>query len=145
MKPRLRVSIDAMREYFVHDLGYLRGPATHAAWTSARALILAPSADFRAEGYRLLMRLHRAGLSDSLDRPIAAVLADALAREARGIATGLGQLFDRTIASAVARFRGKFGPDPTRLLGTRILAVKAARSGERGVLVVDYEYVLPLI
>lgn len=144
MTGRLGIRADATREYLAHDLGYLREPVARAAWLSARALMAAPSEGRRADGFRMLMRLHRAGLSGRLDPAIGATLADAIAREKRGTGTGLGHLFDRTVADAVSRFRASSQSDPKRLVGSRILAVKSARPGERGVLVVDYEYVLPL-
>jgi len=49
------------------------------------------------------------------------------------------------IEKAVETFYAGANPDPRRLIGSRVLVVKTARPGERGVLVVDYSYVFPLM
>ena len=99
----------------------------------------------RSEAYKLLMRTHSGNFSTSIDRRIEEELRDATTRERRGESTGLWQAYDEAIAAAAATFRADAKPDPRRLIGSRILVVKRAHDRERGVIVVDYSYVFPLL
>jgi glycosyltransferase involved in cell wall biosynthesis len=135
----------AVHERLTHDLRPLRAPAAWTIWIAARVLLAAPSPGLRARGFGLLTRLHSSGFSPAVDRLVIDVIRDAVAEERRGRDTGLGILCDRQIHGAVAAFRGGTNPDPKRLIGSRMLVVKTWRPGERGVLVVDYTYVFPLL
>ena len=145
MSPRLSIFKTAARERLAHDLGVLKDPIARSVFQAARLAHSAGSASRRASAFAWLMRLHSGAFSPAVDARIAREIHDATALERRGTATGLYTLYDRVIQTAVQTFHAAPGPDPHRLIGSRILVVKAYRPGERGVLVVDYSYVFPLL
>jgi glycosyltransferase involved in cell wall biosynthesis len=145
MSARRTILSGSVRERLTYDLRPLRAPAAWTIWIAARLLLSAPSPRLRARGFALLTRLHSGGFSPAVDRVVIDVIRDAVATERGGRDTGLGVLCDRQIHDAVAAFRGGTNPDPTCLIGSRMLVVKTWRPGERGVLVVDYTYVFPLL
>jgi len=99
----------------------------------------------RAKGFDILMRAHHMALSPAIDRRIVDQLARATALERTGVATGLWQFYDDTVRGAVSDFRRKANADPRRFVGSRLLVVKGAKPGERGVIMADYTYVFPLL
>lgn len=145
MRIQIWILNDIAREWLTHDLGPLREVAAHLAFWFGRALIRIPSVTIRASGFRFLMRLHRAALSPSVDRRITREIRSAMEREHSGSPTGLRVLFDTMAESSVRDYLSHFGPDPTIQLGKRILVVKSPSNGERGVVIVDYEFALPLM
>jgi len=145
MSARKTILAAAVRDRVTYDLRPLRAPTAWTLWTAARALLASPWPRLRARGFGLLTRLHTGALSPAVDRLVVDVIRDAVAEERRGQDTGLRALCDRQIHDAVAAFRAGVNPDPKRLIGSRMLVVKAWRPGERGVLVVDYTYVFPLM
>jgi hypothetical protein len=54
-------------------------------------------------------------------------------------------LYDDAVNGAVADFRKSPGAGAKRFIGSRILVIKSATPQERGVIVVDYQYVFPLM
>src|SRR5579864_624100 len=135
---------DALREAVAYDLGGLKALVAAGGYaTAAAAPLLGPAAGRRR--FAILTRLHNGLLSPTIDRLITKDIAEALQQEREGRRTGLGRLFDDVIARSVADFRRSRDPDPARLLGVRLLVIKGARPRERGVLVVDYSYVFPLL
>ena len=93
----------------------------------------------------MLMRLHSAAWSPSVDARILERIRQADALERGGQASGLWELYDKTVHKAARKFLAGSNPNPLRLIGSRVLVVKAARPGERGVIVVDYSYVFPAL
>jgi glycosyltransferase involved in cell wall biosynthesis len=89
--------------------------------------------------------LHSGALSPRVDEQITALTAAALAKPSSPEGAGLSQLFNQVAADAVRGFKDPSGRTRTTLLGARVLAVKAAKPAERGVIVVDYSYVFPLM
>ena len=135
---------DALREAVAYDLGALKPLVAAGGYAAATlAPLLAPAIGNRR--FAILTRLHNRVLSPTVDRLITKNIADALEQEHEGRPTGLGSLFDDWIARSVSAFRQSRHPDPARLLGVRLLVIKGARPRERGVLVVDYSYVFPLL
>jgi len=132
----------AAAEHLALDLGPLGTPLALTAVAGIRVL---ERAGREPLAFRALMKTHAAALSSGVDRTIVRMLKRALAAERAGTATGLGQLFDQTIDEAVREFKSSAKPRATRLIGTRILAVKPSRPGERGILIVDYNFVFPLL
>jgi glycosyltransferase involved in cell wall biosynthesis len=93
----------------------------------------------------MLMRLHSAAWSPSVDARILDAIRSADRRERDGHPTGLWALYYQTAADAARKFQAGPNPDPARLIGSRILVVKSARPPERGAIVVDYSYVFPTL
>jgi glycosyltransferase involved in cell wall biosynthesis len=134
-----------MRERLTYDVRPLRAPVAWTIWIAARILLVAPSRRLRGRAFHLLTRLHSGAFSPAVDHRIVDTIRKAGARPRRGEDTGLGALYDQRIRVAVATFRAGANPDPKRLIGSRLLVLKAWNPGERGVLVVDYSYVFPLL
>ena len=145
MSARLNILKAAFRERVTYDLGPLREPIARGVSAGAKALIGTGSPALQARGFGLLMRLHSGAFSPEVDRRILQRIHDDTERERQGHATGLWSFYAHTIQATVEAFYKSSNPNPTRLIGSRILVVKAARPGERGVLVVDYSYVFPLL
>jgi glycosyltransferase involved in cell wall biosynthesis len=145
MSARRTILAAATRERLTYDLGPLRAPVAWTVWVAARVLLAAPSPRLRARVFGPLMRLHSGAFSPAVDRRIIDVVRDAAAGERHGRDTGLSALYDEQVRVAVAAFRAGTKADPKRLIGSRILVVKSWKAGERGVLVVDYSYVFPLL
>jgi glycosyltransferase involved in cell wall biosynthesis len=145
MSASLSIFKAATREYLAHDLGALKEPIARSVFQAARLIRSRASMPRRARAFAWLMRLHSGAFSPAVDRRIADEIRDATAREHQGQATGLYALYDQVIEKAVETFYAGANPDPRRLIGSRVLVVKTARPGERGVLVVDYSYVFPLM
>jgi glycosyltransferase involved in cell wall biosynthesis len=93
----------------------------------------------------MLMRLHSGALSKTIDARIAALFRSELAKYRDGRSPGLSALFDGLIAEAVDGFYRGDKPNPERLIGSRLLVIKSWSPGERGVLVVDYSNIFPLV
>jgi glycosyltransferase involved in cell wall biosynthesis len=142
---RSQIARAAFRERLTYDLRPLRRPVARVAHAFATSLLASPSLDHRARAFALLMRLHSSGIADSLDQRIISRIARAMEAERHGRATGFGALLDQTIREAIGSFFSSPKPDPVRLIGSRILVVKPYRPSERGVIVVDYSYVFPLL
>ena len=122
----IAIARTAVRERLTHDLRPLRGPAATGAYAAAKVLLASKAVDRRARGYRLLMRLYSSGFAFSLDGQLARLFKEAIASEQRGAATGLGQVINESVQSAVSDFKGGANPDPRRLVGSRILVVRSA-------------------
>ncbi len=141
MQPRLAIAKSALREHVGFDLGWLRQPVG--------ATLLGASGMLRAAGKReraaaLLMQTHHVAFSAAIDRRVVERIAGDSTLERQGQATGLWDTYRSTIAQAVGDFR-RAGRAVGSLVGSRILVVKAARPRERGIIVVDYTYVFPLL
>lgn len=145
MGPRAAVARAATREFLAHDLGPLRGPVARSAYWAGLALLLSPSQDLHARAFKLLMRLHSGAFSEAVDRHVLAVIRDALAHQGGKYSRAVRTLFEQTTTDAVRTFHAAANANVSRLIGSRILVVKAARPDERGVIVVDYSYVFPLM
>jgi glycosyltransferase involved in cell wall biosynthesis len=142
MSVRPSILKSAAREHLAHDLGPLRAPAAAALYGIGAGLAAAGS---RAKAFRWWMRLHSGAFSPSIDRRIESRIADATQSELSGRPTGLWAAYDEAIGESARALAGSAPDAAERLLGSRILVVKRARPGERGVLVVDYSYVFPLM
>ena len=118
---------------------------TPAALTATVAANMLSATGQKAQAAALLMKTHSAGLSRTVDRRILARLSNAVALERQGHLTGLRDLSSRTISAALTSLSDSPNPDPRRLIGTRLLAIKSPRPGERGVIVADYNYIFPLL
>jgi glycosyltransferase involved in cell wall biosynthesis len=145
MSARVSILKAATREHLTHDLGLLREPVARSVYAAATLLLATSSPSNQARGFALLMRLHSGAFSASVDRMIVAQIRDAMTRERQGQSTGLLGSYDRAISLSVEAFNLAANPNPMRLIGSRILVVKSSRPRERGVLVVDYSYVFPLL
>jgi len=145
MNAGIAIPRSRLREHVTHDLGPLRAPAARLAYVTALALSRSPRPSTSARGFAMLMRLHSGALSPRVDRAIVERLRQTLASE-KGSGSGpLSTFFEHVIADAVHKFLAGPNPTPARLIGSRILVVKSHRPGERGVIVVDYSYVFPLM
>jgi glycosyltransferase involved in cell wall biosynthesis len=131
----------ALRERVTYDLGPLRTPTAYALLGTYYALC---AVGRRAEAFRLLMRLHSSGQAIMLDRQIAQRIRCATVAERSGAMTGLWATYDKCVSETVAWFQST-GWTLGNLLGSRMLVVKSFRPRERGVIVVDYSYVFPLL
>ena len=136
------VAQTSIRERLVHDLGFLKDPIARTVFTLGNLLQGSPSLRQRSGGLQLIMRLHSGAFSDQVDRRIAGVIREAMSQRND---RSLTALYDRTISNATDAFYRSNNPDPSRLIGSRILVIKSHRPGERGVLLVDYSYVFPLM
>jgi len=145
MHVRTALAQAALRERLTYDLGPLATPVAGGLYTAASALTRSPSLEHRARGFGMLMRLHSAAWSPSVDARILDAIQSADRRERDGHPTGLWALYDQTAADAARKFQAGPNPDPARLIGSRILVVKSARPPERGAIVVDYSYVFPTL
>ena len=145
MDVRLGLAQAALREHLTYDLGPFGAPVSAGLYAAARGLTSIGSPAHRARGYATLMRLHSAAWSATIDAKILDTIARAEHEERSGHATGLWALFRSAAAESARQFRAGSKPDPLRLVGSRLLVVKAARPNERGVLVVDYSYVFPAL
>lgn len=145
MNPRFSILKARAREHLVHDLGPFGRPVAEGLLLTAEGLLRARSVSAQARGFALLMRLHSGAFSASVDRRVVERIRELTARERSGRPTGLWDFYDRFVAEAVTRFRAGHKPTASRLIGSRILPVKSWRPGERGVLIVDYSYVFPLL
>jgi glycosyltransferase involved in cell wall biosynthesis len=143
MTPRALVARAATREVLSHDLGPLREVAARVLYRAAKVVLAAGSPRRQAQALNALLRLHSGAFSPSVDRQIADLLRLALHRRGSREGAALPQLFRQTAADAAHQHRTS--AKPTRILGARALVVKAWKPGERGVLVVDYSYVFPLM
>ena len=133
------------REFLAHDLGAVGGVFANAARWSAYALSRLPSLRARSRAATIMMRLHSGAFSSNVDAGVVDWIREASVMERRGTKTGLWASYDDAIESGRQAFLSGARPDPRRLIGSRMLVTKSARTGERGVLVVDYQYVFPLL
>lgn len=145
MSARRSILKAAVRERVTYDLGGLRAPIAETFFGLGRAMLASGDPNRQAKALALLMRLHSGAFSESVDRRILAIIRDQLHGKGPGIGRGLQRLFEQLVADAVRTFRKGQNPDIRRLIGSRILVVKSWRPGERGVIVVDYSYVFPLM
>jgi glycosyltransferase involved in cell wall biosynthesis len=91
----------------------------------------------RSEALRIETSLHRNAFFEPVDRVIEARVRDA-------IGPGGGKLEGYLENLQPQPATAGFFKDPTRLLGHRILALKSPAAGEKGVLILDYSFVLSL-
>ena len=138
----LTIARAAAREHATYDLRAVGWPLGASVLAASKALRLAGSP---RQGCDLLLKAHHLRLSPGVDHRIVRTVAEATALERTGRATGLWSLYDDVISAAVANFRKTQGAGAKRFLGSRILVIKSATPQERGVIVVDYQYVFPLI
>ena len=145
MSPQKVIARAATREWATHDLGYLREVAARAVYAAGRVGVRSRNSSRSAAAFKLLLRLHSGALSPGVDRRISELTALALAEPASREGAGLRRLFEQVATDAVRSFKDPSGRTRTTLLGARVLVVKAARPAERGVIIVDYSYVFPLM
>jgi glycosyltransferase involved in cell wall biosynthesis len=144
MGVRFSIVRAAIAERLRYDLGPLREVVAQAVYVAAMVLIRTRRRSRQAQGFRLLMRLQTAAFSRRLDRRIADHIRKATNREKAGQPTGLWASYAAVVDAAV-RALSASGLEARRYVGTRLLVIKAARPGERGVLVVDYSSIFPLL
>jgi glycosyltransferase involved in cell wall biosynthesis len=142
MKAASSIAKAAIREYLTCDALALRALAGRTLGATAWML---KTAGRKPAAFRLLMKAHSAALSERLDRTVEREICAATARERSGHDTGLWALYDRVIQDSAKTFRATPDQRTSKLLGSRIIVVKTSRPRERGVLIVDYNYVLPLL
>ncbi len=138
---RYAIAKAALREFVDYDLGILRQPAGASLLAAARLLRMTSR---QAQGFDLLIRAHHPAFSPGIDRRIVDEIARCTALERSDKRTGLWDFYEQIVRTAVSTFRAT-GADPRRFVGSRILVVKRAAPRERGVLMVDYTYVFPLL
>lgn len=140
---RLTIFKAWLRETVTYDLGWLSAAAAWALYGVGRVLMFAPGVRYKAAGFRLVMRLHSSGWSTAVERRSALLIRRDTNLEGRAISTGLSACYDSVIGEAVRTHASR--TPPTRIPGARLLVVKSASHDERGVIVVDYSYVFPLL
>ena len=145
MSPQRAIAKAAIREWLTHDLGSLREVAARSVYAAARLAARSRNSNRSAAAFKQLLRLHSGALSPRVDQQITELTARALAESSSPERAGLRQLFNQVAADAVRGFKDPSGRTRTTLLGARVLVVKAAKPAERGVIVVDYSYVFPLM
>ena len=144
MSARASIGRAWLREFLTYDLGSLKGPLGQASYGAAAFMAGLPHPALRSRAHGLLMRLHSAALSPRVDRAIAKRINRAVkARNDQPDSTS--RLFQNVVEDAVNKFRADQNSQIGRLIGSRILVVKSSREGDRGVVVVDYQYVFPLL
>jgi glycosyltransferase involved in cell wall biosynthesis len=143
MTARTLVARAATRELLTYDLGPLREVAARTVYGAAKTVLATGSPHRQAQALKALMRLHSGAFSPSVDRRITSLLRQALHDRKNHEGAALSLLFRQTAAEAAHRHRTS--PKPTRILDARALVVKGWTPRERGVLVVDYSYVFPLM
>jgi len=145
MSPQRVIARAAAREWVTHDLGSMREVTARSVYAAGRIAARSRNSDRSAAALKLLLRLHSGALSPHVDRQITELTAAALADPSSPEGSGLRQLFNQVATDAVRGFKDPNGRTRTTLLGARVLVVKAAKPTERGVIVVDYSYVFPLM
>jgi glycosyltransferase involved in cell wall biosynthesis len=133
-KAALERLADTAREYARFDARLMRSTLGLAAVAASTGLRLAGK---RARSLSLDSTIHRNSFSSFADRVVERRLHWTLAHDRGLIQQHVDEL--RPAPATEALFN-----DPARLLGRRILAVKSARPGEKGVLMLDYFFVFPL-
>jgi len=131
-------------------LDYLEYDASVSRWlvgvagTAAGALLWAlPD---KSMAFRFLSRVHRSGGSGLATSLIERGLARATQRERSGHSTGLWSFYEEHIRQSVDLPQANgIVKNPLSLLGYRVLVLKAWSPGERGVLVIDYSYIFPIL
>jgi glycosyltransferase involved in cell wall biosynthesis len=100
----------------------------------------------KLRGCAVLSWLHRADYSDQANKIIAALFQrniNSQDNKKTPTAQLVYQEYIENLASTPATSR--FFVDPQRLLGTKLLVLKAPQKNEKGVIVVDYSFALPLL
>lgn len=144
MSARQAVAKAAAREFLTYDLGPLGNLAARAAFLGANATSSAGLLD-RGRALKALLRLHSGAFSEAVDRRITTQLWHALKDPASRDGQALAALFRDLTRSALQQYLNPHGRTRSRILRARALVVKAASPTERGVIVVDYSYVFPLM
>jgi glycosyltransferase involved in cell wall biosynthesis len=92
-----------------------------------------------------MSRIHRSGGSARVTTAIQRALASLHRQERSGQATGLWSFYDAHLRDSV-KLPEAAGiiKQPDTLFGYRVLVLKAASEGERGVICIDYSYIFPL-
>jgi glycosyltransferase involved in cell wall biosynthesis len=138
----LTIARAAAREHATYDLRTIGWPLGATVLAASSGLRLT---GLQNKGFDLLLKAHHLRLSAGIDQRIVRAVAEATALERSGRATGLWSLYDEAVNAAVANFRKSPGAGAKRFIGSRILVIKSATPQERGVIVVDYQYVFPLM
>jgi hypothetical protein len=138
----LTIARAAAREHATYDLRTIGWPLGATVLAASSGLRLT---GLQNKGFDLLLKAHHLRLSAGIDQRIVRAVAEATALERSGRATGLWSLYDEAVNAAVANFRKSPGAGAKRFIGSRILVIKSATPQERGVIVVDYQYVFPLL
>src|SRR5688500_8861235 len=144
MNPRMTAAKAAIRERLTHDLGPLGAMAAQAVYAGSR-LAAAVQPKSRAKVLKALLRLHSGSFSPSVDQRITHQLRSALSDMSSTDGHALASMFSEIVDGAVEQYLHPQGRTRSRLIGARALVVKQARPSERGVLVIDYSYVFPLM
>ena len=145
MTARRIVTKAAIRELLVHDLKLIHKPAARLVYAAIVGMLHGPSASLRSRGISHLLRLHGGALSESVDAAIARRIRRMLAGGASAGNASMRAYFQSVVDRAVSAFLAGHQPDPSRLIGSRLLVLKSYRPGEPGVLAVDYSHVFPLL
>ncbi len=111
------------------------------AWVGLFAGLLMAIRD-RPKAFTLLSRVHSSAFSPTVSRILETLLRYPCAK--RG-STNLERLCHSYIRQVTpTQQTQRFFDDPRRMLRTRILVLKSYRPGERGVIVIDYNFTFPL-
>jgi glycosyltransferase involved in cell wall biosynthesis len=130
-----------LREYLQFDAALFRKAVALLGLVAGSALSLAGK---KAKAFSLFSKIHRSDCSRWADRFIERWLRSN-SRKAPGGWSPLARIFAAHIEGmAPRRVTAKFFASPTDLLGTRALVLKSPGDNEKGVILIDYNYVLPL-
>jgi glycosyltransferase involved in cell wall biosynthesis len=131
----------ALGEFLGFDARVLQRLVTAPALLAGFVLLGLPD---KRLGASILTRLHRSGYSDLAAGLVERWLRSAVRHTPRCRPTTLEACYNTCCRLAIGA-RAVGAADPHRLLGTHVLVLKTPRPRERGVLVIHYSYVFPLL
>jgi glycosyltransferase involved in cell wall biosynthesis len=131
----------AVAEQLNDRLSALASVAGHLGSSWAPALRALGKGDL---AWSVLTAIHRKG-SAAAARRIETQLIEALSEAGNADRAGLAGYLIRSSQQIVASFLATPGQSAKRLIGTRMLVVQAAEADQKGVLIVDYNHVFPLL
>jgi len=133
----------AALDYLEYDASFSRWLVGVAGTTAGALLWAMPD---KTMAFRFLSRVHRSGGSHLATAFIERVLAGATRRERSGRTTGLWDFYDEHTRRSVQLPQANgIVKNPLSLLGYRVMVLKSWSPGERGVLVIDYSYIFPIL
>jgi glycosyltransferase involved in cell wall biosynthesis len=133
------VCLADLREWLEFDSTLYR---VLSAWVLLAAGLVLLAARARLRALLLLTKLHRAAFSRRASRIVERVVRS---EGAKAGPTGTPSVYQRHIeCTSCTSATIKFFRDPRKLLGTRVLVLKSPAPQERGVLLLDYNYIFPL-
>ncbi|HYL81763.1 MAG TPA: hypothetical protein VEU07_13170, partial [Candidatus Acidoferrum sp.] len=141
LRQQLSLGRAALGEYLEFDARFLQRLATPPALLAGFSLLGLPD---KRLGASILTGLHRSGYSDLAAGLVERWLQSAVRQTSRCHPSTLEACYDTCCRLALGA-RSVGAADPGRLLGTHMLVLKSPRPRERGVLVIHYSYVFPLL